>query len=100
MTNLSCCTLPSLQPYFLHPLERQTSLYGVPVSQKMMDYVEGCDQHMMDTYLKQVSQNLGAILKKQRCGNRYGFGDDIDSDLHIMKNMDQKMLYDPDATRT
>ena len=89
----------SLQPYFLHPLERQTSLYGVPVCQKLMECVEGCDQHMMDTYLRQVSQNLGAILKRQHRGDEYGFGDDIHSDLHIMENMDQKMLDDPDATR-
>ena len=90
--------MPSLQPYFLHPFERQTSPYGVPICQKLKEYIEGCDQHMMDTYLKQVSQNLGAIFKRQ-CGNQYGFGDDIDSDLHIMKNMDQKLLDDPDATR-
>ena len=51
----------------------------------------------MDSYLKQMSQNLGAILKKQR-GDQYGFGDDIDSDLHVMKNMDPKMLDFPDAT--
>ena len=54
---------------------------------------------MMDNYLKQVSQNLGVILKRQHC-DQYGFGDDIDNDLHIMKNMDQKMLDDPDATNT
>ena len=99
MTNLSYCTVPSLQPYLLHPLERQMSPYGVLVFQKLKEYVEGCDQHMMDTYLKQVSQNLGAILKRKRRGDQYGFSDDIDSDLHIMKNMDQKLLDDPDATR-
>ena len=90
--------MPSLQPYFLRPLERQTSPYGVPVCQKLEEYVEGCDQQMIDTYQKQLSQNLGAILKRQH-GDQYGFGDDIDSDLHIMKNMDQKMLDGPDATR-
>ena len=99
MTNLSHSAFPSLLPYFLHPLERQTSPYGVTVCQKLKEYVEGCDQHMMDIYLKQVSQNLRVILKGQHCGGQYGFGDDIDSDLHIMTNMDQKMLDDPDATR-
>ena len=83
MTNLSCCcVLPSLQPYFLQPLERQTSPYGMPVCQKLKEWVEGCDQHLMDNYLKQVSENLGAILKKQR-GHQYEFGDDIDSDLML-----------------
>ena len=53
----------------------------------------------MDNYLKQVSENLGAILKKQR-GHQYEFGDDIDSDLHVMKIMNQKMLDVPDATNT
>ena len=79
-------------------MERQTSPYGVPVCQKLEEYVEGCDQQMIDTYQKQLSQNLGTILKRQH-GDHYGFGDDIDSDLHIMKNMDQKMLDGPDATR-
>ena len=49
--------------------------------------------------MKQVSQNFRAILKRQ-CGDHYGTGDDIDSDLQIMKNMNQKMLHDPDATNT
>ena len=91
MSNLSHCILPSLQPYFLHPLERQTSPYGVPVCHKLKEYVEGCDQQLMDNYLKQVIQNLGAIVKRQ-CGDQCGFGDDIDSDLNALKNMVQKML--------
>lgn len=57
----------------------------------------GCDKHLIGNYLKQVSQNHGGIFKKQ-CGDQYGFGDDIDSNLHIMKNMDQKMLHNPDPT--
>ena len=65
----------------------------------LKEYVEGCDQYLMDYYLKQVSQNFGAILKGWH-GDHYGFGDDIDSDLHIMKKMDQKMLDDPDDTNT
>ena len=97
ITNLSRCTLPSPQPYFLHPLERQISPYDVPVCQKLKEYVEVCDQHMIDTCPNQV--NLRAILKGHRRGDQYGFGDDIDGDLHIMKNMDQKMLVDQDATR-
>ena len=66
----------------------------MPVCQKLKQYFEGCDQYLMDNYLKQVSQNLGAILKRQH-GDKYGFGNDIDSDLQIM-NMDQKMLDDPE----
>ena len=67
------------------------------VGQKLKEYVEGCDQHLIDNYLKQGNQNTGAILKRQHV-DQYGFGDDIDSDLHIMTNMHQKMLNDPDVT--
>ena len=70
--------------------------YGyIPLKQ----YTERCDQHSMENYLKQVSQNIGAILKTQH-GDQYGFGDDFDNDLYIMKYMDQKMLDDPDAANT
>ena len=57
----------------------------------------GCDQHLKDNYLKQVSKNLGAILKRQH-GDQYGFVDDIDIDLHIMENTHQKKLDEPHAT--
>ena len=44
-----------------------------------------------------MSQNLEVILKRQY-GDQYGFGDNIDSNLLIMKNMDQKMLDGLDAS--
>ena len=52
----------------------------------------------MDNYLKQVSQNLGAILKRQHDDN-YEFGDHIDSNLHNEKNGSEN-VNDPDATNT
>ena len=78
-------------------MERETSPYGVPVCQRLKKCVEGCDQHLKDNYLKQVSPNLGPILKRQH-GDQNGFVDDIDIDLHIMENMDQKKLDEPRAT--
>lgn len=39
ITNLGHCTLPSLEPYFLHPSERHTSPYGVSVCQNLKEYV-------------------------------------------------------------
>ena len=30
----------------------------------LKEYIEECDQHLMDNYLKQVSQNIAAILKR------------------------------------
>jgi len=99
MRDISRCALPSLHKYFLNPHEKVTSPYGVAVCQKLKEYIEICDQQLMEVYLKQVSQTLGGILKRQR-GDQYGFGDDAESDLHIMKNMDEKMLDDSDATNT
>ena len=98
MTNLCCFDLPSLQPYFPHPLERHTSPYGVPVCQKLKEYIKTHDQNLMDNYLMQVSQNLGAILKRQH-DDKYGFGDHIDSNLQNEKNGSEN-VNDPDATNT
>ena len=43
--------------------------------------------------------SIGKILKRQR-GNQYGSGDDEDSHEHVLKNMNEAMLDDPDATNT
>ena len=96
MTNMESCALPSMKNYYLNPFEDATSPYGVPVCRKLQ---VSCDTTLMDSYLKQVSQSLAVILKRQR-GDQYGFGDDKESELHITKNMDEKMLDDPDATNT
>ena len=97
LTNMNQCGMPSLEPYFLDPLKKETSPYGVNVCQKLAELISDCSQQLMDSYLKQICTSLGVILKRQR-GNQYGFGGDPDSDLHIMKNMDEKMLDDADAT--
>ena len=60
--------------------------------------LETHDQHLMDNYLKQVSQNLGAILKRQH-DDKYGFGDHIDSNLQNEKNGSEN-VNDPDARNT
>eukprot|EP00111_Clytia_hemisphaerica_P016701 TCONS_00049517-protein len=99
MIHMTRCALPSMQTFFLDPLKDATSPYGVNVCLKLKGFISECDQTLMESYLKQISQGLGCILKRQR-GNQYGFGDDGNSDLHILKNMDEKMLDDPDATNT
>ena len=53
----------------------------------------------MESYLNQITQSLDCTLKRQH-GDQYGFGDNANSDLHILRNMVEKMLDDPDATNT
>ena len=54
----------------------------------------------LDGELLEASEsNIGAILKTQH-GDQYGFDDDFDNDLYIMKYMDQKIIDDPDAANT
>ena len=67
------------------------------VNQKLKEFIEDCDQQLINNCQKQVSQNLEAILKGQH-SDQIRFGNDIDSDLLIVKNMDQKILNDPHAT--
>ena len=53
----------------------------------------------MDKSLKDILKHMAVTLKRQR-GNAYGFGDDIDSDEHITKNILSNMMDDPDATHS
>ena len=53
----------------------------------------------MDKSLKDILRHMAVTLKRQR-GNAYGFGDDIDSDEHITKNIPSNMMDDPDATHS
>ena len=99
MTNMKRCAIPSLAPFFLDPLKKESSPYGVNVCQKLAEYVVTSSTELMDSYLKQVCDTLGVVLKRQR-GDQYGFGDDANSDLHILKNMTEKMLDDSDAAHT
>ena len=100
MIDMTRCALPSMQTFFLDPLHEATSpYYGVNICVKLQQFLSECDHTLMENYLMQICQSLGCILKRQR-GDQYGFGDDANSDLHILKNMDEKMLDDPDATNT
>ena len=57
------------------------------------------NQEVMDKSLKDILKHMVVTLKWQ-CGNAYGFGDDIDSDEHITKNIPSKMMDDPDETHS
>ena len=89
MTNLEVSALPSMEPYYLNPLQKDSSLYGVAVCKIVADYVAGCDKGVMKKYLMQMCRKIASILKRQR-GNQYGFVGDPDSPDHISKNMDEK----------
>ena len=53
----------------------------------------------MDSCLRDITQEMGVALKRQR-GNAYGFGDDPDSDDLVTKNIPENMMDDPDATHS
>ena len=74
LTQFEKCGIPSLQEFFLDPLQKETTCYGV-VCKNWKEYVENCDVDMMNRYLKQIGTELSIVLKRQR-GNQYGFGDD------------------------
>ena len=70
--------VPALLPFFLDPMKKESTPYGVEVCIALKTYLETCDKVLMDKYLKQICGTLAVILKRQR-GNQYGFGDDPDS---------------------
>ena len=99
LTQFDKCGVPSLQEFFLDPLQKETTCYGVDVCKNLKEYVESCDVDMMNRYLKQICTELSIVLKRQR-GNQYGFGDDPNSPLDVRKNMPEAMLNDSEATHT
>ena len=56
-------------------------------------YLENeCDKELTDKYLRQVCEELSIILKKHR-RDQYGFGDNPDSDEHVLKNMTDQLGF-------
>jgi hypothetical protein len=93
------CGIPTLTPFFLDPHKKETSPYGPNVCDSLAAYLSSVDTVLMDRYLKQLCAKVAEALKRQR-GNQFGFGDDSNSKFHVMKNLTEAMLDDPDATHT
>ena len=83
--------IPALGFAWLNPLDQDMSPYGVEVSKGLADALESCDLSLLDRYLKDLCQVIAVILKRQR-GDAYGFGDNPDSDEHVMKQMSKDDL--------
>lgn len=88
-----------MKPYFLNPLLKETSPYGVDVCKSLQDFIDHSDKELLDKYLKSVCLELAVILKRQR-GDDYGFGDNPDSPAHVTKQMTDELLDNPSATHT
>ena len=99
LCQVQACAIPALKPYFLNPTVRRTSPYGVDVTRCLNDYLNDCDKQIMGIYLKTICNSLAIILKRQR-GNQYGFGDDINSEELVTKNLTDELLDDEDITTT
>ena len=53
-TQFDKCGIPAMQEYFLDPLKKETTPYGVDVCKCVLDYVATCDHDMMSLYLKKI----------------------------------------------
>ena len=78
LAQLNECGVPSMKKYFLYPLQKETSPYGVEVCKYIVKYLEECDMDLMNRYLSKICNQLAIILKRQR-GDQYGFGDNPDT---------------------
>ena len=67
--------------------------------ESLKQFTDTCNQEVMDKSLKDILKHMAVTLKQQH-GNACGFGDDIDSDEHIAKNIPSNMMDDPDATHS
>ena len=99
MCQIESCGISSLSPYFLDPLKRESSPYGIEVCKRLSEYLKSIDQTLMNLYIKKMCTTIAIILKRQR-GNQYGFGDQENNPDHVKQNMTNAMLDDPDATNT
>ena len=99
MCQIESCGILSLSPYFLDPLKRESSPYGIEVCKRLSEYLKSIDQTLMNLYIKKMCTTIAIILKRQR-GNQYGFGDQENNPDHVKQNMTDAMLDDPDATNT
>lgn len=86
LAQLEAPGVPALAFAWQNPLDKNTSPYGLEVSQGLQNALKMCDQRLLDRYLRDLCKMLAIILKRQR-GNAYGFGDDPDSDEHVLKQM-------------
>ena len=89
--------IPALQPYFLYPHQKQTSLYAVDVAGSLQEFIDHTDGELMELYLKKPCSVLPESLKMQR-ETRDDFRQDPASESHI--NMTEDMIDDPDCTNT
>ena len=88
-----------MKPFFLNPLVRETSPYGLDVCKSLAIYVSSVDQEILDIYLRKLCDCIGDALKRQR-GDQYGFGDNIDSPELVTRNLSEELLDDSDITHT
>ena len=57
-------SIPSMKPYFLNPLLKETSPYWVDVCKSFHDFIDQSDKELLDKYLKSVCLVLAVILKR------------------------------------
>jgi len=89
----------SLAPFWQRPFNNDSSPYGIDVMKSLQQYTQNCNKPAMNKSIKDILLHMAATLKRQR-GNAYGFGDDVDSEEHITKNVPPEMMDDPDATHS
>ena len=83
--DMACCALPSMQTFFLNPFNEAISPQRVHICVKLQQFLSECDHTLMESYLKQISQSLACIFKMQ-WRDQYGYRNDANSELHILKN--------------
>ena len=66
MCQVVSCGIRSLAPYFLDPLKKESSPYGVEVCLKLEEYLKTADITVLDLYLKRMCITIAAILKRHR----------------------------------
>ena len=85
--------IPSLGFAWLNPFDKDSSPYGVDVSNSLVEAIHSSDIYLLDKYLRELCSMLAVILQRQR-GNAYGFGLVPDSSEHVLKQLSKEKLED------
>ena len=91
LAQLSEPGLPALSDAWLDPLSKDSSPYGIEISNGILQAIDHCDKQLLDRYLKDLCYQMSVVLKRQR-GNAYNFGDTPDSEELVTKQLPEEDL--------
>ena len=96
LIQLSEPAFPSLSRAWINPFSKNAP-YPPVIAEAILEGIDKCDKVLLGKYLRDLSKQMGIILKRQR-GNAYGFGDDKDSPELVTRQLSSDALEQAPTT--